>query len=60
MFTAITNVAYPVFAAWIYDTRGSYIQAFWIVTALQAFAIVFMYMARKPDPPISLVTPVSI
>ena len=60
MFTAITNVAYPVFAAWIYDTTGSYIQAFWIVTALQAFAIVFMYMARKPDPPISMVTPVSI
>ena len=60
MFTAITNVAYPVFAAWIYDTTGSYIQAFWIVTALQAFAIVFMFMARKPEPPISVVTPVSI
>jgi MFS family permease len=60
MFGAITNVAYPVFAAWIYDTTGSYIQAFWIVTALQAFAIVFMFMARKPEPPISVVTPVSI
>jgi MFS family permease len=51
LFTAITNVAYPVFAAWIYDTTGSYIQAFWIVTALQAFAIVFMYLAKKPEPP---------
>jgi MFS family permease len=60
MFTAITNVAYPVFAAWIYDTTGSYIQAFWIVTALQAFAIVFMFLSRKPEPPISVVTPVSI
>ncbi len=60
MFGAITNVAYPVFAAWIYDTTGSYIQAFWIVTALQAFAIVFMYLARKPEPPIGVVTPVSI
>jgi len=60
MFTAITNVAYPVFAAWIYDTTGSYIQAFWIVTALQALAIVFMFMARKPEPPIGAVTPVSI
>ena len=60
MFGAITNVAYPVFAAWIYDTTGSYIQAFWVVTALQAFAIVFMYLARKPEPPVSLVTPVSI
>ena len=60
MFGAITNVAYPVFAAWIYDTTGSYIQAFWIVTALQAFAIVFMYLAKKPEPPIGVVAPVSI
>ena len=60
LFGAITNVAYPLFAAWIYDTTGSYIQAFWIVTALQAFAIVFMYLAKKPEPPIGVVTPVSI
>lgn len=57
LFGAITNVAYPVFAAWIYDTTGSYIQAFWMVTALQAFAIVFMYLAKKPEPPISAVVP---
>ena len=60
LFGAITNVAYPVFAAWIYDTTGSYFQAFWIVTALQAFAIVFMYMAKKPEPPIGVVAPISI
>jgi len=60
LFGAITNVAYPVFAAWIYDTTGSYFQAFWIVTALQAFAIVFMYLAKKPDAPIAVVAPVSI
>ncbi len=60
MFGAITNVAYPVFAAWIYDTTGSYIQAFWVVTALQAFAIVFMFMAKKPEPPIGVVAPVTI
>ena len=59
-FTAITNVAYPTFAAWIYDTTGSYIQAFWIVTTLQALAIVFMFLAVKPDPPISAVTPTPI
>ena len=51
-FTAITNVAYPVFAAWIYDTTGSYIQAFWVITALQGLAMVFMYLGRKPEPPI--------
>jgi MFS family permease len=50
-FTAITNVAYPVFAAWIYDTTGSYLQAFWVVTALQSLAMFFMYLARKPEPP---------
>lgn len=55
LFTAITNVAYPVFAAWIYDTTGSYFQAFWIVTSLQAFAILFMYMAKKPEPPLQTV-----
>ncbi|MCW4051170.1 MAG: MFS transporter [Candidatus Bathyarchaeota archaeon] len=54
-FTAITNVVYPTFAAWIYDTTGSYIQAFWIVTALQAFAILFMYLGKKPEPPVSLI-----
>lgn len=60
MFGAITNVAYPVFAAWIYDTTGSYIQAFWVVTALQAFAILFMYLAKKPEPPIGAVAPAVI
>jgi len=59
-FGAITNVAYPLFAAWIYDTTGSYIQAFWIVTALQAFAIVFMYLAKKPEPPISAIVPITV
>ena len=57
LFTAITNVAYPVFAAWIFDTTGSYIQAFWIVTLLQGLAIVFMFLAKKPKPPISAITP---
>ena len=60
LFGAITNVAYPLFAAWIYDTTGSYIQAFWIVTALQAFAIVFMYLAKKPEPPISVIVPITV
>ncbi|MFC1803702.1 MFS transporter [Thermoproteota archaeon] len=57
-FISITNVAYPTFAAWIYDTTGSYIQAFWIVTALQAFAVVFMFFAKKPEPPSSALTPI--
>jgi len=54
-FIAITNVAYPTFAAWIYDTTGSYMQAFWIVAALQGLAIVFMFFGKKPKPPVSVV-----
>ncbi len=60
MFIAVTNVAYPVFAGWIYDTTGSYIEAFWIVTGLQALALVFMYFAKKPEPPVGAVTPVDL
>lgn len=59
-FIAITNVAYPTFAAWIYDTTGSYMQAFWIVAALQGLAIVFMFFGKKPEPPIGAVTPATI
>jgi MFS family permease len=51
MFTAITSIAYPIFAGWIYDTSGSYIFAFSIITALQALAVVFMYFGKKPQPP---------
>jgi len=59
-FTSITNVAYPTFAAWIYDTTGSYIRAFWIVTALQGLAIFFIYLAnlaKKPQPPAEVLSP---
>jgi MFS family permease len=51
LFMAITNVAYPVFAGWIYDTTGSYISAFWIITLLQALALIFMAFVNKPDQP---------
>lgn len=56
-FIAITNVAYPVFAGWIYDTTGSYIQAFWIITALQALALIFMAFVKRPEPPVTIVLP---
>jgi MFS family permease len=59
-FIAITNVAYPVFAGWIYDTTGSYFQAFWIITILQALALVFMAFVKKPAHPNTLGLPVNI
>jgi MFS family permease len=50
-FTAMTNIAYPIFAGWSYDVSGSYTGAFTIIAGAQALAIVFMYLAKKPKPP---------
>jgi MFS family permease len=50
-FTALTNIVYPIFAGWTYDVTGSYTDAFLIIAGLQALAIVFMYLAKKPQPP---------
>jgi len=51
LFTSITNVAYPVFAGWSYDVSGSYTTAFAMIAALQALAIVFMFLSKRPSPP---------
>jgi MFS family permease len=54
-FTAMTNIAYPIFAGWSYDVSGSYTGAFTIIAGAQALAIVFMYLAKKPKPPVEAV-----
>ncbi len=51
LFTAITNVAYPIFAGWSHDVSGSYTTAFMLIAALQSLAIVFMFLSKKPHPP---------
>jgi MFS family permease len=51
-FTALTNIVYPIFAGWSYDVTGSYGGAFTIIAFAQALAIVFMFLATKPNPPI--------
>ncbi len=53
-FQAITNIAYPVFAGWSYDVAGSYVSAFTIATGIQVLAIIAMYFAKKPKPPIQV------
>ena len=53
-FSAISNVAYPIFAGWSYDVSGSYIFSFSVITVLQILAIVFMIFATKPKPPIDI------
>lgn len=55
LFIAMTNIAYPIFAGWSYDVSGSYTTAFLILTGLQALAIAFMYLAKKPEPPLEAV-----
>ncbi len=55
-FTAMTNIVYPIFAGWSYDVSGSYSSAFTIVAGAQALAIVFMYLAKKPKPPLEAAT----
>lgn len=51
-FTAMTNIAYPIFAGWTYDVTGSYMKAFAIIAGLQALAIFFIFLAKKPKPPV--------
>ena len=53
-FQAITNIAYPVFAGWSYDVTGSYVSTFTIATGIQVLAIIAMYFAKKPKPPIQV------
>jgi MFS family permease len=55
-FTAMTNIVYPIFAGWSYDVSGSYSSAFTIIAGAQALAIVFMYLAKKPKPPVESAT----
>jgi MFS family permease len=50
-FTALSNIAYPIFAGWSYDVTGSYVGAFTLIAGAQALAIVFMYFAKKPKLP---------
>ena len=51
LFTAITNIVYPVFVGWTHDATGSYISAFIIIAGLQALSMVFMFFAKRPKPP---------
>lgn len=52
LFTAMTNIVYPIFAGWSYDVSGSYTTAFTIIAGLQALAIFFMFLTKRPKPPV--------
>lgn len=57
LFTAITGIAYPIIAGWSYDFAGSFTIAFAIITILQALAILFVFLAKKPMPQTSCYSP---
>jgi len=45
------GIAAPVYIGWVFDTTGSYISAFSLVTALLAFSAVTMSLISPPKPP---------
>jgi nitrate/nitrite transporter NarK len=49
-FSALTNIAYPIFAGWSYDVTGTYVGAFTLIAGAQALAILFMFFAKNPHP----------
>ncbi len=51
MFGAPIGVLAPMYAGWVYDTTGSYITAFTLVTGLLAISSVFMVFIPLPKPP---------
>lgn len=50
-FTMITGVIAPVYAGWIYDTTGSYRNAFNILLIFLITSVVVMFFAKPPKPP---------
>jgi len=51
MLMTPVGVAAPIYAGWVYDTTGSYIQAFTLVAILLVVAAVLMAAAIAPKPP---------
>ncbi len=47
-FSVFSSLAGPLFAAWAFDTLGSYESAFWVFTATLMLAAVAMFFATPP------------
>ena len=50
-FSVFSSLAGPLFAAWTYDTLGSYDRAFWVFTMTLFLSAVAMYFAKPPGQP---------
>ena len=51
LFTAPVSFLAPIYAGWIYDTTGSYINAFILFAVLATFAAFLMCLVRPPKSP---------
>jgi len=45
------GIAAPIYIGWVFDTTGSYLSAFTLVTALLALSAITMSLIRPPKPP---------
>ena len=51
MFSGPVGLLAPVFSGWVYDTTGSYINAFILYVGLVVLAALLMCLIRPPKPP---------
>ncbi len=51
IFTTPVGVIAPIYAGWVYDTTGSYIAAFILLTRLLALSVVLMWLTFPPKAP---------
>ena len=45
----------PVYLGWVYDTTGSYANAFTVIASLLVISAIFMSLARPPKPPAEVI-----
>jgi len=51
MFLTPIAMAAPIYVGWVYDTTGSYINAFTLIAVLLAIAAVIVSFILPPKPP---------
>ncbi len=56
-FQLFSSVGGPLFAAFVFDTLGSYNRAFWIYVGTLCVAVVVMFIAKPPIPHASQLEP---
>jgi len=51
LLRAPVQIAAPVYAGWVYDTTGSYMNAFMVLTAIAALSAIIIFLLRQPKAP---------